>query len=195
MSTKFYPGQKIRLFNEDYTFVEHPNAPGMTFSMEGGRVFVYQVKDDRESRYALKVFKKPFRNSRLTECSQHLHRVEDLSGFKAAVRKVVESSDLAVATCPDLEYSMLMPWITGQTWSELLIRIASKGPIYDKNGAVHVCRDFLAVMSNLEKRRIAHTDISCGNVMFQLDTPHTELLDLEDLYMPNIAEPAAKTIG
>ena len=31
--------------------------------------------------------------------------------------------------------------------------------------------------------------------MFQLDTPHTELLDLEDLYMPNIAEPAAKTIG
>jgi hypothetical protein len=53
----------------------------------------------------------------------------------------------------------------------------------------------LTVIEGLERYNIAHTDISPGNVIVDLNTYNVELLDLEDMYIPGAEPPPFLNIG
>src|SRR5262249_13367878 len=57
-----------------------------------------------------------------------------------------------------------------------------------RSTAILLCNNLLTVIEGLERYNIAHTDISPGNVIVDLNTYNVELLDLEDMYIPG-AEP------
>ena len=189
------PQDKINLFRQEFTFQEHPNAPGMPFSLEGSRAFVYQLKDRPGRTHCLKVFKPRSRDARIAESQVQLQKLEKLPGLSAAVRRVVPPSDKAARQYPELAYAVFMPWIAGRTWAEMLMEAARKGAAYPKQEAVRLCTDFLETLSNLEGEKIAHTDISSSNVIFQSSKQATELLDLEDVYMPGAVKPLQPTNG
>ena len=48
------PGDTVVIFSQRFTFQELPQAPGMVFSSEGAKGFVYQVRSDDGTRYGLK---------------------------------------------------------------------------------------------------------------------------------------------
>jgi hypothetical protein len=198
MSSKFSPkpNDKITLFGQVYTFQEHPNAPGMLHSMVGGRAYVYPVRNARGERFGLKVFKEKFRDDeRIAESESHLRKLEKLRGLSAARRQIIAKTEPAARKYPALVSAVLMPWIEGPLWTEILIHAADHGAPYGKPGAIQLCTDFLETISNLERQRVAHTDISAGNVIFRAASRPTELLDLEDVYMPGAKQPSQTTPG
>jgi hypothetical protein len=64
------PGEKVRLFDNDFEIQAHPAAPELAWGWEGGRATVYPVigpepfRPERERvTLALKVFHRPFRSA------------------------------------------------------------------------------------------------------------------------------------
>ncbi|MDP9120233.1 MAG: hypothetical protein M3O15_02525, partial [Acidobacteriota bacterium] len=183
------------LFGETFTIEGHPQAPHIPYSSEGQRAFVYQLSSvTTREPYALKIWKRRFRDPRLEPGARQLSRLAAMPGMRAAERRVVLPSEPAVRDVPDLELAMLMPWLLGKTWYDLLIA-AKEGARFEEIVAVHMCTRFLFVMAGLERAGIAHTDISPGNVMLDIRKLDVELLDLEDLYLSNAALPAHVTSG
>jgi hypothetical protein len=195
MKFKPKPNETVRLFRQEYTFQEHPNAPGMSHSMEGGRAFVFQVRDKQGDTFGLKVFKEKFRDDdRITESEAHFRKLERLKGMSAAQRRIVQPTDTGAKKHPELVSAVLMPWIKGRPWGVMLLQAQSNGALYAKPDAIRLCTDFLETITCLERGKVAHTDISSGNVIFPApDT--TELVDLEDVYMPGAKRPAHPTPG
>lgn len=188
------PNEVIPLLGKKLTFEELPTAPGILFSSEGGRAFVYRVHDERRNRFALKVFKAKFRNSRVIDGASHLQTLTGYPGMLAARREIVRPTEPVVTKYRDLEYAVLMPWVPGKTWFDCLQSAETRGAIYGVDQARAMSSHFLDVVAGLEKDTIAHTDISAANVMVQ-DRLNTELLDLEEMYLRGAPEPNPKTIG
>jgi hypothetical protein len=193
------PNDRITLFGEEFVFQEHPGTPGlpMPFASTGGRATVYQVKDLKGTPFGLKVFDRAFRQPRVAESCVKLRRLASFEGLTAAERRCVEPGSPILQVYPNLEYAVLMPWLPGQTWADILLGASRGGAPYDRNTAIQLCLRFLKVLKNLEANNIAHTDISAGNVMFRRPSNQTELLDLEDVYMVGAQEPEQihKTFG
>jgi hypothetical protein len=190
------PGESLTLFGRQYTFQEHPGAPDMVFGQEGGRGFVYQVKSADGTRYGLKVFHRRFRVERLVGSSRQLNLLEIHRGLFAAKRWIVLPEDPVAKANPELTYAVLMPWVPGKTWYDCLGRAGSHGALFSLDQAKNVGSTFLSVMESLERNSIAHTDISSGNVMVDAaPQAQAQLLDLEDIYMPDAPEPKDKTYG
>ena len=191
--------EAIRLFGEDFTFQPHPKSlgilSGMALSWTGSRGIVYQVKNSKGRLFALKVFYHAFRNRQIVDSSACLRKIEMLKGMSAAERRIVMPEDRAAKDKPDLQYAVLMPWIAGKTWDQILMQAAATGPPYCKGDAIQCCTDFLETLSQLEEKEVAHTDISSSNVVFQFGNYATELLDLEEVYTPGASRPARTHVG
>ena len=182
------PGEAIQLFGERYTVQPHPGAPHMAFCAEAGRAHVYQLRNFKGEPFAFKVFKSKFRTPNLVSATQNLRKLEYFPGFRAAKRQIVLPSDPASRTYRNLEYSVLMYWIEGRTWFDVLGDARKNGFSISRSTAILLCNNLLTVIEGLERDNIAHTDISPGNVIVDLNTYNVELLDLEDMYIPG-AEP------
>jgi hypothetical protein len=64
-----------------------------------------------------------------------------------------------------------------------------------RSEAQRLAARFLGVMSELERKGAAHTDIAPGNVVCDPSKGVVELIDLEELFAPNAKEPAQKNVG
>lgn len=191
-------GDVIRLFGDEFVLQEHPAARGMVFAAEAGRATVYQVRDRQRRPWALKVFFPKFRTPRVIESTKHLRSVESFEGLMAASRRVVTPDEGDARTIPELHYSVLMHWVPGRTWYDLLEIAGSSGrekPIHRITVARQLTSRFLTVMDRLEESGIAHTDISAGNVTVEHNAKDTQLLDLEDMYLPQGSAPVVTTTG
>jgi serine/threonine protein kinase len=198
MSSKFNPrpNETICLKRETYIVQPHPIAIGVAFSAAGRRGTVYAMaKSGNRTSYALKVFKAKYRNSSLTEAARRLKRFENLEGMLAASRSTIEPTDSVTKTYPELLYAMLMPWVEGSTWFDVLSASRDSGPVFDAVTAFALCKQFLLVMSGLEQVGVAHTDISPGNVAVDPQATDVQLLDLEDLYVPGSPLPNDQNKG
>lgn len=198
MSRKFSPapGETLSLDHGSYVVQPHPNAVGVAFSAEGRRATVYSIaKNGNGASYALKIFKQKYRNSDLLDAARRLKQFETLEGMMAAQRSVTEPTDPIVKKYPELAYAMLMPWIGGTTWFDLLNESRDHGPVIDLDIAFALCTRFLTVMSGLERAGVAHTDISPGNVAVNQHATDVQLLDLEDLYVPGTPHPKDQNKG
>lgn len=190
------PGDRVDLFGRTLTVQPHPANPSFAFSSEGQRATVYQLRaEDGREILALKVFKKRYREPELAQGFGRLAKLRRLPGMRAAQREIISSSDPVLSLYPDLEYSMLMPWIQGKTWYDLLVSARKTGVHLDMTSAVRLCEQFLRVMGALEASGIAHTDISPGNVTIEMADSGVQLLDLEDAYIPGSPPPRFQNMG
>src|SRR5688572_5931766 len=120
--TYFKPsiGMTLTIWGHQYSFLEHPNAPGMVFGQDGSRGSVYQVREDGGALFGLKVFNRDFRVPRLKETAHRLSNLGTRPGLRAAYRRVIARDQRLVEDFPALEYAVLMPWIKGRTWYDQL---------------------------------------------------------------------------
>jgi serine/threonine protein kinase len=191
-------GDVVRLFGDQYAVQEHPGARGLAFAAEAGRAIVYQVKDKQGHLWALKVFFPEYRSPQLLESHKHLRAVESYEGLMAASRRIVTPDEGDARTIRDLHYAVLMRWVPGRTWFDLLEMVGlgrTNPPIHPLPVARQLTSRFLKVMDQLESSGVAHTDISAGNVTVEHRAKDTQLLDLEDMYLPRCPRPAVTTPG
>jgi tRNA A-37 threonylcarbamoyl transferase component Bud32 len=189
------PNDIVALFGQKYYVQPHPFAAYMPYASEGRRAVVYQLRNAAGENYALKVFRKKFRNDSLLASINLLNRFATLEGMRAARRQVIAPTDNAARQCRDLQYAMLMQWVRGQTWYDVLIEARRTGTHLALPAAIHLCARFLNVMRGLEAAGIAHGDIAPGNVMVEVAAVDVQLIDLEDIYVPGESAPEQRNTG
>lgn len=183
-----------------YTFLPHPLFPhdrDEVSVIEGGEAFVYQLQDVATRGYsALKVSKPSTRGEHIARAVAALAPYSHLPGLALGNRLCLDRArfpDL-IARFPDLEYSVLMPWLPGRTWAGFLADRAASA-VYTEAQALALASATAQVLWNLEAHHLAHTDVAGTNVILSPDLAHVELLDVENLYMPQAPTPRYMSHG
>jgi hypothetical protein len=152
---------------------------------------VYRLHDRAGAQHALKVFKKKYRTEAVRRACDELRHFAQMPGMKAAQRDVILPGSSDAQRCEPLGYSVLMPWVAGSTWFDVLSAAqltTQKGkklrPYLPVAGALRASKSLLSVLGNLEQIGAAHTDVAPGNVVLELKYTSIQLLDLEDMYTP-----------
>lgn len=178
-----------------YHIAEHPAAPGMPYGQEGRQAIVYQLVAQTDRR-ALKVFKPRYRTPALVSLAERLATFAALPGLAVCRRTVLtpqRHGDI-LRQHPDLIYAVLMPWVEGPTWMELLLGKQCLSP----EQCLALARALAEILSLAEQRGVAHCDVSGSNVLLPAlaATPKqggrgmVALVDVEQLYGPGLERPA-----
>jgi hypothetical protein len=203
---------ELTLNGVTYRIAEHPAAPGIPYGQEGRAGIVYQLLPaDRSAGFqpaALKVFRARFRTPALVSQAEKLAAFADLPGLTVCRRTVLtpqRNADL-LRREPDLTYAVLMPWIEGPTWVEVMLE---KRPLTPQQ-ALDLARAFADILSRMEQNGLAHCDLSGPNVLLPMlaqptadRRPQTayspsstvELVDVEGLYAPGLPRPEVLPSG
>jgi serine/threonine protein kinase len=174
---------------------------------EGGEGIVYQVSSVKNPSefYALKTFNKNLEPSFAESINDSMSKsleYKNLSGLRVFDRKLVRSS----FDCPEvqqyteLQNSVLMPWIFGNTWHDVIGSYQKDKQSllpnsFDRSLCLKLSKSIAFILAGLEENGLAHCDISSLNIIFDLSKDIVELVDVEDMYFPNSDIPAQKTIG
>jgi hypothetical protein len=177
-----------------FAFQPHPLLPaemGEVYVIEGGEALIYQVREEATGNlYALKVSKPSNRGPHIARSVEALLPYADLPGLALGRRLCLTQNAFPrlIAAFPDLQYAVVMPWLTGRTWAGFMAdRAASAG--YTPSDALALAAVTAQVLWDLEAHHLAHTDIAGGNVVITPDSWHAELLDIESLYIPHAPTP------
>lgn len=188
------PNDALQIGQNTLKIATHPVVPTMAFGQEGRKSVVYQLKRAPGGQaYALKVFKAAYQGPYIVEVARRIARYATLPGMAACERTVLtkdKHGDL-IRQYPGLEYAVLMPWIADRTWQD---RILSNG-LLSREQSLALAQSTADVLSNLEARGLAHCDIAGGNVLVNPDPPRVSLVDLEDVYSPDLSPPGAFPAG
>lgn len=193
---KFRPnvGTRLSIRGKSLVFVPHPLFPpesGEVFAIEGGEAVIYQVHSLMTKRlYALKVIKPAFRSSHIAHVVEVLKHSAHVPGFYMPDRTCLTRTDYPdlIETYPDLEYAVLTPWLTGMTWSEVMLDSVTSAH-YSMQQACALATTVADLLCKLESMHLAHADIAGGNVFLSPDLRRVQLLDLEGLYIPDFSPP------
>src|SRR5579872_570976 len=155
-------GEQLTIGGQSYRVAEHPVAAGTAYGQEGRQATVYQLLRGAGQR-ALKVFKPAFRAPGLVLVSERIGQLAALPGLAVCARSVVipQRDGELLARQPDLTYAMVMPWIAGPTWMDVLLEHRE----LSADESVHVARSLAAVLTEMEQRGVAHGDLSAPNVL------------------------------
>lgn len=165
----------------------------MPYGQEGQQATVYQLVSGTDLR-ALKVFKPRFRLPALVTLSSNLLPFVQLPGLQACRRIVLRAFQHAelLQRHPDLTYAVLMPWIDGPTWLEVLLAKQVLSPTQ----SLCLARSLAIALTTMEERGLAHCDLSGPNVMLpalagpeQEKASAIELVDVEQFYGPGLTRP------
>ncbi|MDN4526482.1 tetratricopeptide repeat protein [Fictibacillus fluitans] len=192
-------GESIRLFGRRYTFPKHPAVVGIDipYGQEGRQGTVYQIKEENtRTKAALKVFRDRFKNKNQVRLSEQLKNYSSFYGLSACLRSVIEEEEHArlVSQYGDLSYALIMPWIDGPTWADILMEEQA----LSKDTCLRIACMMAFLLKKLEGAGVAHCDLSSSNVMlpFLQESARPifadiELIDIEELYAPELDEPKA----
>ncbi|SDH47281.1 Tetratricopeptide repeat-containing protein [Aneurinibacillus thermoaerophilus] len=194
-------GETIRLFGRKYTFSKHPAVEGIDipYGQEGRQGTVYQLVDEQARtlhRYvAFKVFRERFKSERQIELAKKFQKYAGGYGLSACLRSVIEqqSHEKLVSQYEDLQYSVLMPWIEGPTWADILLEERA----LTREECLQIACTFAYIMKEMEEAGLAHCDLSSSNVLIPYlskeKVDHSfadiELVDIEELYAPDVRKP------
>lgn len=180
------PGEKYSVNGDTYEVMEHPSAPFMPYSQEGRKAVVYQVADKDKKLFAWKVFKESYRLSSLVGSCEILKTLAQ-PGLEVSNRTCIENKiePELIKKYPELEYSILMPWVEGRTWFDLIYQ---RVPISKQNSLV-AARNVARVLAELEKAGFAHCDIAGTNVIVNPKTGKIGFVDIEDTFGPDLSRP------
>lgn len=176
-----------------FNFTEHPAAPGLPYGQKGRRGTVYQVEAAADhSLHALKVFTDFFQDERNALSAARLASFAGMPGLQACYRKVIipqRYPDL-IRAYPQLLYGVMMPWIHGDTWCDLVNALE---PLY-ADQCLLLARDFVGVLIEMEKRAIAHCDLSGANLLLTLNPIKVNLVDVEEMFSPDLVSPDSRKL-
>jgi hypothetical protein len=190
------PRDELIIDGVAYRIAEHPAAPGFPYGQEGRAGIVYCLQNPATaSKAALKVFKPRFRSPFLVAQADRMAPFAALPGLRACRRTVLTPSRHAdlLRQHPDLTYAVLMPWIQGPTWFDVLM---DRKPLPPET-ALSLARALAQALMRMEEQGIAHCDLSAPNVMLPLlaGGAGVELVDLEGLYAPGMPQPQELSSG
>ena len=115
--------QVIPIEMVNWHIAEHPSAPGIPYGQEGRTGTVYQLLQESGEAKALKVFRPRYRLPALVSLADKLEAFASLPGLEVCNRTVLTPRRHTglLQQYPDLTYSVLMPWIKGPTWTEVIL--------------------------------------------------------------------------
>lgn len=193
--SSFKPDQEITLDRDTYKIQPHPSAPKLAFAQEGAKGTVYQVVRMSDKRvFALKVFKERFREAEMILLSGKLADYARLPGMAVCSRQVIHQGGYgsnALKKYPEFEYAVLMPWSRGRTWFDI---ISSRASIVSQVG-IEIARRTSATFAALEALSAAHCDASSANLLIDANTLDINLIDVEDMYSPQLSKPSGVPHG
>lgn len=188
------PREQITIGGLRYEVMPHPAVETFAFGQEGRKAFVYQIAGLDDGRlYALKKFKLAYRVPELVDICDALAPFATIQGLEVCRRQCLNArryKDI-LTIYPDLEFAMLMPWIDGSTWYDVVVGMK---PL-NKARAATLAWSTATVLAKLEEAGLAHCDLSSGNVIINLDSGNAHLIDVEDMYAPDFAPPGALPAG
>lgn len=198
------PGDEIIINGTAYTVGQHPAAPGLAYAQAGRQGIVYQLLPVNGEIYeakALKVFFPKFRIPAMVYQSEHMANYSEVPGLKVCSRDVLtpERNGSLIAEYPDLLYAVLMPWIHGFTWFDVVSDQRTLG----RGESLMLAKALAAIGSSMEQRGLAHCDLSAPNVMLpffsEVKLPEgstaVELVDVEQIYSPKMDRPDVLLAG
>ncbi len=186
-------GDTLTIEGTAYRVAEHPALPGIPYVQRGARGFVIQLIASNGERMALKYFKLRYRVPELVDIMEALKQYADLPGLRAARRTVFTKAthpDLLVRY-PALEYGVLMPWLPGVTWYDV---VTTKTPLAPRD-SLKIAQATSTILATLESRGLAHCDIAGANVMVERKTAQIELVDIEEMYGLALPQPVDLPAG
>lgn len=195
--------QEINIFGDLFSVVHHPLLPDIPYGQEGRQAIVYSLMSKQGARngqqMALKVFKPRFQSHRLIKLARDLTPLAQIPGLSVCHRTVLtqeNSSDL-IAKYPELNNAMLMPWIVGPTWLDLLIELRE----LSREQSLGLARSLVNTLADMERMGIAHCDLSAANILIPglvgeekaINTAAglVELVDVEQICSSQLEQPDA----
>ncbi len=198
------PGDGIVVNGTAYTVGQHPAAPGVAYAQAGRQGIVYQlipVDGELHEAKALKVFFPKFRIPAMVYQSEHMGNYREIPGLQVSSREVLtpERNGDLIAEYPDLLYAVIMPWIHGCTWFDVISDQRNLG----RSDSLMLAKALAAIGSSMEQRGLAHCDLSAPNVMLpffsEVKLPEgaaaVELVDVEQMYSPKMDRPDVLLAG
>ncbi len=189
------PEELINIGTSGYVVCRHPTARWLSFAQEGRKGTIYQLRRTSDDRlFALKVFFEKYRDRDNLDACKRLLDFSDMPGMSAGRREVLIGREYrgTLKRLPELEYGVLMPWVAGSTWHDI---IQDRSLTYEES--LKVAQATAIVLQGLEAAGLAHCDIASGNVLvdFDNDAVGVELVDLEDMYAPAATTPSYVSQG
>ena len=184
-------GEQLRIDDVAFSITEHPTAPGMPYGQEGRQAVVYQLEVESDLR-ALKVFKPRFRIPSLVALAEKIEHYASLPGMQVCKRTVLtpQRHRALLRQYPDLTYAVLMPWVEGTTWTEL---ISTKEPLPPER-SLALAMTLAEMLATLEQQNLAHCDLSGANLIITGES-NLALVDIEGIYAPGLSQPEAIPAG
>ena len=191
--------ESITIGDVVYQIAAHPTAPTIPYGQEGRAAKVFKILRSDGEAFALKVFKPPYRKPLLAGRAPKLATLSHLPGLKVCKRTVLSplSHGDLIKQYPDLLYAVVMPWIEGATWHDV---IGEKKPLLPEQ-SLSLARALAHALTTMEEQGIAHCDISSANVLLPgLLGNHdgnfpVELVDIEQLYDSALQRPDPLAAG
>lgn len=199
MAFQPHPGDEITIDGTAYKIGEHPAAPGIAYAQAGRQGTVYQlipVDGNVSGRKALKIFSSKFRLPSRVYQSEQLGTYNAIPGLKVCGREVLtpERHGKLLSEYPEMLYAVVMPWIQGTTWFDML----GEKKRLTQEQSMFIARSLAGIGSSMEQRGLAHCDLSAPNVMLTLPSHQEkvsleglsiELVDVEQLYSARLDPP------
>lgn len=187
------PNESLTIGGHRYIVKPHPAVPSFAFGQEGRKAFVFQVSGPDGNLYALKKFKEAYRVPELKEVCDALAQFANMPGLEVCARECLVRGrhEDTLSMYPDLEYAVLMPWISGLTWYDVII---SQRPLRREHTVIFA-HSLAQVLRGLEEVGLAHCDIAGPNVIINDSLGSAHLIDVEDLYAPDFNPPGALPAG
>jgi len=168
-------GQELSIEAVTYRLAEHPAAPGIPYGQEGRAGVVYQLVTPVGDRRALKVFKPRHRLPELVSLAEQIAPHAALPGLEVCRRTVLtpQRHGALLRANPDLIYAVLMPWVEGPTWMEVLLTGGGAGCTeagdwrwaLAPEACLGLARALANLLATLEQRQLAHCDLSGPNLL------------------------------
>jgi serine/threonine protein kinase len=185
--------QILEIKRRSYRVSPHPTARGVPYGQEGRQGIVYQLIAENGTHWALKVSRERFRTPQLLDLARRQQEYSKLQGLRVCERIILSAqTDTELCTTyPDLNYAVLMPWIEGDTWYDL---IANAYPL-SHHQSITIAHAFVRVLSTIEEYGLAHCDLSGPNIVWSPAGGAVELVDVEQMYEAHLTRPTLLPAG
>jgi len=169
----------IYIDGKEYRFNPQPANTESAFAITGKRATVYQLQDEQDALFALKVFSLAYRSPQIAAQALQLAPLQSIPGLEACNRRVlipVEQAELVI-THPELRYAVLMPWLAGRTLEELL---SEEDALTPEQGLM-AAQKLAETLAELEARGVVHGNLNPSNLLVDLSAPDEVAIHLVGL--------------
>src|SRR5262249_20659226 len=139
--------------------------------------------------YALKVMRQRFVDAELVRICTLLEPLQLWDGLRVCKRICLSPAAApdALRSYPDLSYSILMPWISGLPWLQVVVKQMSLSQQY----ALALASELVLLLARLEGASMSHCDLSSANLIIDALDQKPQLIDVEDLFGTGFLPPRA----